>query len=330
MEKKNVAASVLRAVARLSEGSVRDAEGVLEQLFALGEKEITEDHASLVLPRSSIPAVLDFLEPLFKGDAKSAIDLLNHFVFDGFDLDQLARDLVEVLRKMMLLKIKTGFQTAITFDIDEALENKMRELSASVSMARLIFLIELFMRKEQELKRSIIPQLPLELAVVEICKDELDLKDSEEKGGESKERVKSRTEAKNKANPAKTETKSEDDPKTGEKEIKAAPPGILDEIKAKWVNIIEEIQKENSSLPLVLRVSEPCKIEKNVLKIGVGYTFHKDRINDLKNCLLLSKIIEKYVSIPLQVEGILVEQKKAADDNLLEDVLKNFGGKVVE
>ncbi|MDP3245248.1 MAG: DNA polymerase III subunit gamma/tau [bacterium] len=330
-EKKIVAPGVFQSIARLAEGSVRDAESLLEQVFALDEKEITEDRAALVLPRSSIPTVLDFLSRIFNNQAKEAIETLNHLVMDGIDLSQFSLDIVEVLRKMILLKARVGAQSVFSFDLEEELEKRLKEASANISMGRLLFLIELFLRKQQDLKNTVIPQLPLELAVVEAV-EAIDNSSGEPKVSPPPATVKEEKII-NQPLIKKIEVKATPVLKEKEEETTETGNGLdktvnFEEIKQGWQKFLAAVQKENPSLPFILKLSEPKSLENNKLKIGVAYAFHRDRLNEEKNRAFMEKILFEQFGARLKIEGVLMEKPPQQDD-VLQDVLKEFGGKVV-
>lgn len=333
-EKKIVAPAVFQSIARLAEGSVRDAESLLEQVFALDEKEITEDRAALVLPRSSVPMVLDFLSCIFKGQPKEAIETLNHLVMEGIDLSQFSSDIVEVLRKMILLKVKVSTQSVLSFDLEEELEKRLKEASANVPMSRLLFLIELFLRKQQDLKNAVIPQLPLELAVVEAC--------AETSGGVSGDSsptvsVPPPIAAKPPVKASESKTKEKETKKEEvetKEEVAVSGNGFdktvnFEQIKQGWQKFLSAVQKDNPSLPFILKLSEPKSLENNRLKIGVAYAFHRDRLNEEKNRLFMEKILAEQFGARLKIEGVLTE-KPPEENSVVQDALNAFGGKVVE
>jgi DNA polymerase-3 subunit gamma/tau len=348
LEKKIVAPRVFQAIARLSEGSVRDAESLLEQVFALGEQEITEEIASIVLPQSSLPAVLDFLKLLFNKDIQGSIELLNRYLLDGFDLAQFTTDIIETLRKMMLLKLKSAVQSSFVFNLDETLEKDLSQLTSQVNIQYLLFLLKLFLEKQQSLKFSPIPQLPLEMAVVEAVSEAeagqkeriiVFRKENEEKSSSSsslKDALpRNDSKFKNSVKNNKNENKNFNNQEEKLEEMVEEESGFqstltLETIQSAWLEVLNEVLKENNSLPLILRLSQPLEIKNNVLKIGVGYAFHKDKLNEQKNRLLLEKILEKYFHTKLKIEAVILERQRKEEDDLLQQALDTFGGVIIE
>ncbi|KKU71755.1 MAG: polymerase III, subunit gamma and tau protein [Parcubacteria group bacterium GW2011_GWA2_47_26] len=326
-EKIRVATPVLQTVARLSEGCVRDAESILEQLLSLGEKEITEDVASVVLPRSSTPAVLDFMEVIWLGNVKRGLELISRYLEDGFDLGQFTGDLLELLRKVLI--IKTGGVEAIAPTVDGPTLERLQKFADQASTERVLFVIEMFVRARQGLKGAIIPQLPLELAVVEIggvgghdarsvSATLLPRAAVAERVGEVEDEGSTSA-----ADASENDSSHPDMPQ-------AQAPILLAELKSQWPEVLKGAQKENHSLPFILHTSEPVAVNGNIVQIGVHYPLYCNKINEPKTQALLDKILSEQFNVPLRAQGVILQRRPAADDDAVEDILNTLGGRVVE
>ncbi|MDD4995858.1 MAG: DNA polymerase III subunit gamma/tau [Patescibacteria group bacterium] len=168
-EKIKVDKKVLQNIASRSEGCVRDAESLLGQLMFLNDKNITEKEASLILPLAQTDAIVKFLQFIFKKDKTEAVKLINELLEQGINLDQFVVDLIEFLRKIMLIKIK-----AVNKDYwlqDENFQKKADEMAGKTELKTLISALDVFIKTKIQLGYSEIPQLPLELAVLKICEE---------------------------------------------------------------------------------------------------------------------------------------------------------------
>lgn len=140
---------VLREVARHSEGCARDAESLLGQILALGEKKVGMKEASLVLPATNAVLVEEFTHTLRDRQASEAIRLLNTYLEQGVDLHHFVSDVIRWLRDRLL----------------ESVSQK----SQAYEMAFLEQSIEEFLAAARSIGGGHIPQLPVELAIVRIC-----------------------------------------------------------------------------------------------------------------------------------------------------------------
>ena len=156
-----VDAEVLKRIASQSQGCIRDAETLLQQIFSLGDKKISYKHAEIFFPRSDINLIIDFIKNLADKDQGKAIFLINKLTEEGVDLKDFTSHLIEFLRNLMMVKIDP--QLTINIDKQAVLSSEKIELQNLVRM------INIFIRAQRELDYSEIPQLPLELAIIDIC-----------------------------------------------------------------------------------------------------------------------------------------------------------------
>ncbi|GAH01119.1 unnamed protein product, partial [marine sediment metagenome] len=91
-------------LAQNSEGSLRDAIGFLDQLRVLSKNNITLADIEFVLGLTSQKAVLKFLDLIFKGEVKKAVELANSIFEKGYELSQFIKSVIEELRKTLLVK----------------------------------------------------------------------------------------------------------------------------------------------------------------------------------------------------------------------------------
>ena len=347
-----VSQTVLEAVAKQSEGHMRDAESLLGQIVAVSGKEISDEEAMLVIPRNDLDEAVNLIEFLFKKDAKNAVRLVNKMVDEGIDLKVFTGDLIEIIRKIILIKLNPGLGENFGLNLGEGLELKISELGKDVEMGSLAFWTERFLKARNELKNTNIVQLPLELAIIEIC------------FGVST--VSQRTVAVpsqgNKAINAQIEIRPENEAGEPEKEKTPVTPIDLNQVKrediiSRWNEVLAKVKKENHSLSFILKVCEPRSINGNQLCLAFKYKFHKDRVNDPNIRVLIEKVLRDVYGVSLILEALIDEnldfgnnvndtfmsgepqasqganQAASADagngEGAIDDLLKSFGGKVV-
>jgi len=169
-ENVSVNKKVLENIARVSEGYVRDAISLLGQVLALGEKEISEEEASLVLPRSDLNQIIIFIKQLFTGKSAENINLVNQYLNDGGELENFTKTAVEILRKILVAKITENWQD-LSWEIPEEEFKILLNLFNQIKTGLLINIIEILLEALTNLKRASIIQLPLEMAVVKISEN---------------------------------------------------------------------------------------------------------------------------------------------------------------
>ncbi|MFH0873676.1 MAG: DNA polymerase III subunit gamma/tau [Candidatus Komeilibacteria bacterium] len=293
-----IPAEVLAAVARRSEGGMRDAESILGQIVGLAEdKKVTEEIAYLVLPRSNWNDVEIFLENLQVRNVQQALKHLHQLVREGIDVDDLAADLVEYTRQILLAQ---AMGLAYDPDIEQQRIAKIRELAGRFSTKELVNLLEVFLDKAAETKSAMIPQLPLELGIVEFCQDAVMAAEP------IVERVV--TEAPDSQTAAVMTTGS-------------------------WNAILDAMKPLNHSLSAFMKVGHPISLEKGILTIGFEYDFHAERVRESKNKQTAQQIIGDVLGQPVTIQAIVDKDYQAnhqkfngGKDKEVEEVLGALGG----
>lgn len=168
----SVEEAALEYIARQSGGSLRDAISLLDQLTAYGDTTITLDHVRGILGSVSSQAVSQLVDYLVAGEREHGLELINQLIWDGSEPRQLAREIVEHLRKMLLLKMGDGAALLRASTGDEELA-AMRAQAAQVTPRWLLRAIRLFNNAALESRTSFIPQLALELAFLEATSEDM-------------------------------------------------------------------------------------------------------------------------------------------------------------
>ncbi|MBU3978648.1 DNA polymerase III subunit gamma/tau, partial [Patescibacteria group bacterium] len=156
-EKLQADTDALYMIARMAEGGFRDSAKILEELslFARGQKITTElvDGAYKVLSIKN--QVLAIFDALVKKDMKAGLLIIDGLIKQGIDIKFFLQQMMEFLHEKLLEQagIKKNFQFSIF-----SFQFKKEEIK---------LLFELFSRAYVEMKTAVLPQLPLELAIIE-------------------------------------------------------------------------------------------------------------------------------------------------------------------
>ncbi|MDP3998631.1 MAG: DNA polymerase III subunit gamma/tau [bacterium] len=322
-ENLKVENEVLEEIARGADGSFRDAAKILEQAVLSG-KEITGEKIREILGETQSLKPEKLLKLLARGETREAVLEINRIVEAGDNIRVYTEKLLGFIHQVLMVKVgvKNG---------DEEIE--VTELSSSLQKERILSLIELFSRAHGELKTAVIPQLPLELAVVEWCEtiksgvaDGLPTSDSlpEAAGPAARQphadstpltsggapRMASRL-----ASPASDsiiDQQSELLSDRGRPTIKPSinsPKHSLEEISAIWPQIIEATKEYNHTIAGVLRGCRPQNFDGRILTIETFYKFHRDKLNEPKMRELLDKAVAKVLGENVGLKCVLGEKE---------------------
>jgi DNA polymerase-3 subunit gamma/tau len=159
-----VSRAALSAVAGAGEGSLRDAESLLEQVVAYCGRTVRDEDVTAALGLPEEKTVLGFCEALLARRGAECLRVLDSLATAGMDPKTFAREVLGMLRNLAVLKAAPE-AAEIVPTTPETLE-ALRGLAAGASAGRLQSLFELFLRTESEVRGTTFPRMLLELAVI--------------------------------------------------------------------------------------------------------------------------------------------------------------------
>jgi DNA polymerase-3 subunit gamma/tau len=155
-------AEALTLIARQSTGAMRDAISLLDQLASTGQV-ITLEMAQAVLGTAASQAVLDLVEALVERQADAGLNQIHAALDAGSDPRQFARQIVDYLRDLLLVRMGNSNQVDATVEVRE----QMARHAQKFSTAELLRIIRAFNFAAGEARSAWQPALPLEMAFVE-------------------------------------------------------------------------------------------------------------------------------------------------------------------
>jgi DNA polymerase-3 subunit gamma/tau len=157
---------VLFTLAREAEGSMRDAQSLLDQITAGAAGEIADDDALAVLGIADHQVVLDLAEAVIAAQPAEALAVLEDVYRKGGDMRRLTRDLLEYFRDLAVARVSEG---ALLPEIpaEEALRLKAQAARLAVADADRCFRV--LLQTDDEVSRAPYPKLVLEMALIKLA-----------------------------------------------------------------------------------------------------------------------------------------------------------------
>ena len=171
-EKTKIEKAALELIALYSSGSIRDAESLLDQAITFSgysKKEIKAEDIKNLLGLIEVKLVSQFIDLIFQKKATEAINFLNETLEKGIDVQEMAKAIINYLRQGLILKIsdvkenKNPIISGLTKEEFETLQKQVTGLKEQ----ELQKILNLFLEGAGKIRYSPIPQLPLELAIIE-------------------------------------------------------------------------------------------------------------------------------------------------------------------
>ncbi len=336
--------AALELVARQANGSFRDGTSLLDQLTAYSGDEVTLKHVQVLLGAASREIIYAIVASIAARDVGRGIAALDQAVDAGADPRQVARDVIEYLRGVMLFAVKS--ETML--NVGEEVKTEMRELAAQMNSEQASRAIRLFSQAALDLRNSASPTLPLEMALVEATLEPTPVvanpapsprsaptRDTSNPFAPSAPSTASSVPKKPEqtfqrvaAPPKKTKSASVEDAETAE----AMDDLSVVAVQQNWNQVIGELTRVNKSSAAFLRDAEALTLKNGELTIGFFYPLHLERFTNDKNAITqLTKILNGMFEGSTRVKCILSPKRakmKAAENDPLVRAAMDLGGKI--
>lgn len=325
---------VLELLARTAGGSLRDAEGMLDQLVAYTGSEPSLLAARAVLGAAGPEAARALLEKLAEGQVESAIRAVNALVDQGADPRQIALDVVGSLRSLLLLRTSESLADLVD-DGPEAVA-ELRAMAQKFTASQIVALIRAFTPGPAS-RGGLRPQLPLEIAVVEagqiLAQPSSPAPRAEpamgmDQPGMRPPRVPAEPDGAPVGRPS-PPPPARTRPTNGASEAVTTPPpappasgpaaaeaGILwSDVLRRWNDVLEACGVTNRSVQALLRSARPVGGDGDSIAIGFPYEFHRERIEDHKNRVIVEDAISRVCGQRFHVRCTLVAREALATND---------------
>jgi DNA polymerase-3 subunit gamma/tau len=157
----------LLAVAREADGSLRDAQTLLDQLIAFGGTRIDDEQVARVLDLIDRRLLLGILSACIEADAAAALEACARAAESGAEPKRLGENLLQMLRDLVVLRLAPKAEGLVSGSDAELAE--LRELAEGAEPARLRRMFRALVREQEDLAWAPQPQAVLEMAVVRLA-----------------------------------------------------------------------------------------------------------------------------------------------------------------
>ena len=158
----------LALIARRVDGSLRDAESLLDQIVAFGGTGMTAAEAAEVLGVVDQDVYFELLDIVADQDVPRGLELVDRLFRQGHDLEEIILGVLEHLRNLLVVKATPEAETLLGA---AALElERYRKQVGRFEAEDLLRLSQLATQMEQSVKLSALPRVQLETGVVRMIR----------------------------------------------------------------------------------------------------------------------------------------------------------------
>jgi DNA polymerase-3 subunit gamma/tau len=336
---------VLFAIARAAEGSLRDAESILDQMLSFSSKEVTLKDVVAVLGIIENEAFFNFAGAVIARDPAAALRVIAAVVGQGKDINYFLEGLLDYYRNLMVLKVVASEpSTLIDLPGDEI--QKLAKHAEAMTLGDILATIHLIFSAGEMAKKLNNARTPLEFLAVRLCsgisrRQESSLQPSVVKAAPPATPLSVPAPVATVAKKTFVVLKEEKGSiETGFSSAPKASSCSLEEVKDRWEALITHVSGIKMSLATYLKEATPVRLETGVLTLGFpnNAVFFKEALAHKDNMSILEKAVASVIGSPLRlnletVEALGEKKKEAAalpESPFLKSALDLFQGKIIK
>jgi DNA polymerase-3 subunit gamma/tau len=302
--------TTLALVAREAEGSLRDAQSLLEQVLAAGEGAPDEATVRALLGAADRALVVTVVDAVLAGDAAACLRQLATLHEHGYDAQRFCRDLLEHVWHLAVLAA-TG-DASLVADLPEVERVALQAQAGRRSPDELQRIFGLLLETDETLAsplRTIDPQLVLEMSVLRVATLPPLLPVDE---------ILARLDAIAGAAPAGSP------PAAPSRGTQAAPPrasGAAPSAGAAgglWESVLARVRQERVSLYMTLAAARPLGVTDGVLRLGLDSEALRREVAGKETLARLGALASEIAGRSLRVEVGPVPGDRAGDTPIAE------------
>ncbi|MDP2905248.1 MAG: DNA polymerase III subunit gamma/tau [Candidatus Omnitrophota bacterium] len=346
-EKIEVDDEVLVAIAKASDGALRDAESALDQMASFSKGKVSLKDVISVLGIVEQEALFEITDKIIHKDPAAALNLLNDIIDGGKDTGVFLSNLIEHFRNLMVAKVSGGDPKLIDLPVEVCA--RLLQQSNALSLEEILGIFNILAATQEMSKRLESLRIPLEVSLVRLT--QLIKKPATATGAVEAERrapTPKKEDIRPKNSPLAAEPPVQHQPSHKPPVKDAAPqpaqdarpdhwaPAVpLDKIKENWQNIITSLGRVKISAATYLNEGEPEKMQGNTVVISFpgNYSLHKESLESKENKAIVEKCFSELFNTVVRVNFILSAQSKqrppSENNPFIKSALDMFGGRII-
>ena len=166
-EKVKISQRGLLSLARESDGSMRDAQSLLDQVISYAGQEIRDEDIVDVLGLVDRKILSDTVEAIANQDAGRCLEIVEQVYQYGYDVQHFCRELLQSLRNLLLIKVAQHPEPLIEL-AEEELET-LKKQAEKFQLDSLNHLFNLLLKGEEEVAQSTLPRTMLEVTLIRMA-----------------------------------------------------------------------------------------------------------------------------------------------------------------
>jgi DNA polymerase-3 subunit gamma/tau len=165
-EKISIEDEALLLISRKAEGSMRDAESILDQMISIGGEKLSAEQVRESLGLIDQEIYFQFTELLLNKDSSKILEYAAKIFNSGHDLIDFLHGLQEHFRNLLLT---AALKETKLLDVSDHYKAKYDSDAKQFKVKDLIHYLQILIDAEQQLKYSVFPELELEMLLLKLA-----------------------------------------------------------------------------------------------------------------------------------------------------------------
>lgn len=159
--------TILYAIAREADGSMRDAQSLLEQLLAFSGDGLGDEEILDVLGVVDRRSVHQAGRAILTGDVRLCLEVVNDLHRRGMDSRRFCQHLCDHFRNLLFLTLAEG-QAGAWLDLPDEEREALRDVTTATTPETLHMLFQMLLKGEEDIRRSSLPRITLEVLLLRL------------------------------------------------------------------------------------------------------------------------------------------------------------------
>jgi len=350
-ENITISAQGLGCIAKEAEGSMRDAQSILDRIISYAGKHVSDEDIAEVLGTVDKNLLVRTSQAILDKDAKGCLDIVSDLFQFGYDTRQFYQAFLEHLRNLIIVKISKTPAQLMELSHNEC--DVLKEQLKDTEVETLQRLFDIWLNAEDEINRSSVPHIILEMILLKMVylKRLLPLDDALAKLNDLEKRLSDKMTESGEVVEYEETQESKDEPSHLKDETVIITNRDLGEGDKKqvWEKLLAFTKDEKPMLAAVLKHGRLLYLDEEKIELGfVSNSIFLESAKDTDNKKQLKTICERFFGKKVQVKISSLEEegkiqsplqsgekesdreKEALSNPLVNEALCIFNGKIVE
>ena len=162
----------LHLIAREAEGSMRDAQSLLDQILSFSGQKVSDEEVVEALGVVDRKILHEAVRALAEGDRARLLQIVDEVHGFGYDLKEFCEELARLVHDLMILKVfpKAGRERDRLIDLPEEEVRDLGGLTEKLSLEEINSLFRSLLVAHDETARSAFPRLVLEMTLIRVAR----------------------------------------------------------------------------------------------------------------------------------------------------------------